>query len=78
MLNRVVSTKLTEEEHQKLLDVCNTAGKTPSMIIRESIIKMITGSRLSESNGNKVQEFLNAFLMRRRSEVPQQFLPWRN
>jgi len=40
--HRVVSTKLTEEEHSRLLDVCNTVGCTPSYLIKEAIMKMIT------------------------------------
>jgi hypothetical protein len=34
MVNRVVSTKLTEEEHSTLLDACNNEGLTPSSFIR--------------------------------------------
>jgi hypothetical protein len=34
MVNRVVSTKLTEEEHATLLDACNNEGLTPSSFIR--------------------------------------------
>lgn len=38
---RVVSTKLTEEEHGKLLDVCNVRGCPPSALIRDAIMKII-------------------------------------
>ncbi len=41
MVNRVVATKLTEDEHTKLLDVCNTEGCTPSSLIHEAILKRI-------------------------------------
>lgn len=41
MVNRVVATKLTEDEHTKLLDVCNTEGSTPSSLIHEAILKRI-------------------------------------
>lgn len=41
MVNRVVATKLSEEEHIKLLDVCNTEGCTPSSLIHEAILKRI-------------------------------------
>ena len=37
MVNRVVATKLTEEEHSKLLDLCNTQGCTPSAFLKEII-----------------------------------------
>jgi hypothetical protein len=39
MVNRVVSTKLTEEEHSKLLDEGNMRGCTPSTFIKELILK---------------------------------------
>lgn len=38
---RVVSTKLTEEEHSKLLDVCNREGCSPSALIKQAIIEKI-------------------------------------
>jgi hypothetical protein len=37
MVYRVVSTKLNEDEHMKLLDACNRHGCTPSALIREAI-----------------------------------------
>jgi len=41
MVNRVVATKLSEEEHNKLLDVCNREGCTPSFLIKDAIMKRI-------------------------------------
>ena len=41
MVNRVVATKLTEDEHTKLLDACNTEGCSPSSLIRDAILKRI-------------------------------------
>lgn len=38
---RVVSTKLTEEEHGRLLDVCNIIGCPSSVLIRDAILKII-------------------------------------
>ena len=38
---RVVSTKLTEEEHSKLLDVCSKKGCTPSALVKEAIMEKI-------------------------------------
>lgn len=42
MVYKVVSTKLTEEEHTKLLDMCNKEGCTPSAMIKDSLMKRIT------------------------------------
>ena len=41
MVYRVVSTKLTEEEHDRLLEICNRDGCTPSAIIKEAVISRI-------------------------------------
>jgi len=41
MVNKVVATKLTEDEHSKLLDACNTEGCSPSSLIRDAILKRI-------------------------------------
>jgi len=38
MVYRVVATKLSEEEHTKLLDRCTTLGCTPSSLIKEAIM----------------------------------------
>jgi len=41
MVDRVVSTKLSEEIHSKLLDVCNRRGCTPFALLKESIMEKI-------------------------------------
>ena len=41
MVNRVVATKLTEEEHTRFLDVCNQEGCTPSALIKKAILREI-------------------------------------
>lgn len=41
MVYKVVSTKLSEDEHGKLLDLCNQEGLTPSALIKESILMRI-------------------------------------
>lgn len=41
MVNRVVSTKLTEDEHEKLVDECNKRGCSQTELLRESIKEII-------------------------------------
>lgn len=41
MVYKVVSTKLSEDEHEKLLDMYNQEGLTPSALIKESILMRI-------------------------------------
>ncbi|MGH9922809.1 MAG: hypothetical protein ACRD38_08670 [Nitrososphaerales archaeon] len=47
----MVSTKLTEEEHTKLLDLCNKSGCTPSALIKQAIMEKI--GTLSETKVTK-------------------------
>jgi len=49
-MQKVVSTKLTEEEHAKLLDICNTQGCTPSSLIKQAILEKIDQKEVTESN----------------------------
>lgn len=41
MVNRVVSTKLTEEEHSKILEICNDTGITVSSMVKQAIMERI-------------------------------------
>lgn len=51
MYDRVVSTKLTEKEHNNLLELCNKIGCTPSNIIRKTLLEKIE----SEIQNEKVE-----------------------
>ena len=52
---RVVSTKLTEEEHGRLLDVCNVKGCPPSVLIKDAIMKTINSERQSPQKVDPIQ-----------------------
>ena len=59
MVDRVVSTKLTEEEHDKLLDACNREGCTPSSLIKDAIMKRISlQDRPTETKPKNLSELL--------------------
>ena len=63
MVYRVVSTKLTEEEHTKLLDACNRESCTPSSLIKDAIIKQIKEKESSnELTNTKLKEVLRKIL----------------
>ena len=51
MYDRVVSTKLTDEEHNNLFELCNKIGCTPSNIIRKTLLEKIE----SEIQNEKVE-----------------------
>lgn len=53
MVYKVVSTKLSEDEHEKLLDMCNQEGLTPSALIKESILKRIVPEKKVEPEPKK-------------------------
>lgn len=56
MVYRVVSTKLTEEEHEKLLDVCNKDGCTPSALLKKTITNKINDESESEKDESGSRE----------------------
>ena len=49
-MQKVVSTKLTEQEHQILLDRCNKEGCTPSSLIKQSIMDKIQSNETFEED----------------------------
>jgi hypothetical protein len=55
MVNRVVSTKLTEEEHSTLLEACNTEGRTPSSFIKSAILQRL---KSAENAADELEELL--------------------
>ena len=62
MVTKVVGTKLTEEEHTKLLDACNTEGCTPSRFIKNAIISALDlpeNETKVESADDQIRKMLN-------------------
>jgi len=49
-MQKVVSTKLTEDEHTKLLDMCSTLECTPSSLIKQAIMEKIDQKKETKSN----------------------------
>ena len=58
MVNRVVATKLTEEEHSKLLDLCNTQGCTPSALLKEAIMERLKPVDKQEMTNEAIRRFV--------------------
>ena len=48
---RVISTKLTEDEHNRLLDICNRDGCTPSTLIKEAVMSRIEAEEDAIADG---------------------------
>lgn len=71
---RVVSTKLTEEEHSRLLDVCNVIGCNSSVLIRDAILKIINvEQKIPEKEFNPIRRFakeLNMKSQQEKNEIP--------
>ena len=62
MVYRVVATKLTEDEHTKLLDACNTEGCSPSSFIKNAIIEKIGINKkkdITKLTVNELNKLLN-------------------
>lgn len=53
MIHKTVATKLTEEEHSKLIDFCNDRGCTPSAFLKESINEMMNAEKPKEEPQRK-------------------------
>jgi hypothetical protein len=53
MVYRVVSTKLTEEEHSKLLELCNQDGCTPFAMLKKMILDVINSNTEFENHVQK-------------------------
>lgn len=56
MVYRVISTKLTEEEHSKLLEICNKKGYSCSEFIKNSIHKMMEEEKKASENSELVKD----------------------
>jgi len=66
---RVVSTKLTEEEHDRLLDVCNVIGCTSSTLIRDAILKIINvEQKTAKQEFNPIRKFAKELNMKSQQE----------
>lgn len=54
MVNRVVSTKLSEDDHNKLLEMCNDMGISVSYLVKKTILekmdKISKGQRRTNSH----------------------------
>ncbi len=57
MVYKVVSTKLTEDEHTKFLDFCNKKGISPFAFIKESIFAQMEKQEKNESEEFSIEEF---------------------
>jgi hypothetical protein len=74
MVNRTVATKLTEEEHSKLIDFCNDMGCTPSSLIKKVILEKISqkeGIKETETSDQKdsVDELYKYLGLKRRNKT---------
>ena len=72
---RVVSTKLTEEEHGRLLDVCNIIGCTSSVLIRDAILKIINvEQKTTEKEFNSMKKFAELSIKphQQKNEIPNE------
>ncbi len=74
MALRVISTKLTEEQYNKITQVCNNAGCTLSAFLKESVMDLVG----KEGNviEKPVEETINApeFTLTNESPVQEQKL----
>lgn len=60
MANRVVSTKLNEEEHKKILKICDDKGITVSKLLKKTLLESINEEKqnVRTSFNSRQSEFL--------------------
>ena len=50
MANRVVSTKLNEEEHSKIMQICSDKGITVSKLLKKTLMERINEEKQKRKN----------------------------
>jgi len=66
MVNRVVATKLTEDEHDRLLNICNREGCTPSSYIKEAVLGYVEAAEVAIADGTH-----DSCINQKKNDVPQ-------
>jgi len=66
MVYRVISTKLTEEEHNRLLEICNRNGCTPSSYIKEAVLGYVEAEEAAIASGTH-----DSCINQKKNDVPQ-------
>ncbi len=69
MASRVISTKLTEEQHSKITQVCNNAGCTLSAFLKGCVMDLVNKEGVTE---NPLEETINAPEFTLTNETPVQ------
>ena len=74
MVNRVVATKLTDEEHNKLLDACNKEGCTPSSFIKNALLEKIMPrqEKSEDLSSDEVRKFIGITKVSKSNEAIQE------
>ncbi len=55
-MQRVASTRITEEQHNKLIELSNITGSSPSALINEAVMKMLGEGQAAEEENVSEQE----------------------
>ena len=52
MANRVVSTKLNEEEHKRIMQICSEKGITVSKLLKKTLMEQIREEKQQKQSSN--------------------------
>ncbi len=52
MANRVVSTKLSNDEHKKIMEICNNKGITVSKLLKKTLLERIKEEKEKNNSSN--------------------------
>ena len=78
MVNRVVSTKLTEEEHSKVLEICNDNGMTVSSMLKRALLDLLKKEIKQKKKLAYELEKITIPSVEKKSEIRQETIPEQN
>jgi len=56
MASRVVSTKLNEDEHRKIMEICGTKGITVSKLLKKTLLESIREEKERKRSSGSVRK----------------------
>lgn len=56
MASRVVSTKLNEDEHRRIMEICSTKGITVSKLLKKTLLESIREERERKRSSDSVRK----------------------
>ena len=72
MATRVVSTKLNEEEHRRIMEICNNRGITVSKLLKKTLLERIREEKQKTYSTNNLENNSQKLFQLKHSEEHSQ------